>query len=309
MISNTRNDLISKTQFNFNAEHNGIPCIESLRPEDKGTENQFWWTVAGFSMAYDESERTIRNNIASLVQDEEVSEKNFRDAKILDSNGVPHTVTLYNLEVLNKLGMCCFRGNKKAKEIRNKFSDVLVKHETSSVVSLPQNYIEALEALLDSKKSEARMLQALEAEKEAHAKDNQDFCEGLKILEKKARQISTKREITAMKTASKKARECKALTLQNINYKNENNVLRDAVGRGQNWRTISAMTSEWQKLFGHAPSWQKLMNFSKALNDEAKMPIRDVHETIVLKNGTTKDSISYRYHIEAWDLYKKSEIL
>lgn len=49
---------------------------------------------------------------------------------IKDSMGRDHKTTLYNLEMLNKLGMCCFRGNKKAKEIRNKFNDVLVKHET-----------------------------------------------------------------------------------------------------------------------------------------------------------------------------------
>lgn len=32
--------------FNFHAEHNGEACIESLRPEDRGTENHFRFTAA-----------------------------------------------------------------------------------------------------------------------------------------------------------------------------------------------------------------------------------------------------------------------
>ena len=56
--------------------------------------------------------------------------------------GRDHKTTIYNLEVLNKLGMCCFRGDKKAKEIRNKFNDVFDKHAfqlpTVDVIA-PQN--------------------------------------------------------------------------------------------------------------------------------------------------------------------------
>ena len=35
-----------------------------------------------------------------------VSPKFWGDASILDISGVPHKTTIYNLEVLNKLGMC-----------------------------------------------------------------------------------------------------------------------------------------------------------------------------------------------------------
>lgn len=161
--------------FDFNAEHNGVKCIESLRPEERGTENQFWWTIVGFVSVFDESERTIRNNVNSLIEDEEVSEKNFRDASILDLNGVPHKTTIYNLEVLNKLGMCCFRGNKRAKAIRDKFNDVLVKHETGIVQpATPQTYLEALKALVASEEAK----QAALAQRDEAIRTKAHFVEG-----------------------------------------------------------------------------------------------------------------------------------
>ena len=112
----------------------GEACIESLIPEERGTEHQFWFTIALLVAIYNESDQTIRNNIESLYRDGELGDSRIfeRRVSIEDACGVPHKTAIYNLEVLNKLGMCCFRGNKKAKEIRDKFNDVLVKHETQS---------------------------------------------------------------------------------------------------------------------------------------------------------------------------------
>ena len=36
--------LSGSSVFNFNAEHNGVTCIVSTRPEDQGTEQQVWFT-------------------------------------------------------------------------------------------------------------------------------------------------------------------------------------------------------------------------------------------------------------------------
>ena len=122
---------VSQSLFNFKAEHNGEACIESLDTKDRGTERQFWFTVAMLCVIYGVAERTLRDNVESLIRDGEVDcGKAQTTVVIKDSMGRDHKTTLYNLEMLNKLGMCCFRGNKKAKEIRNKFNDVLVKHET-----------------------------------------------------------------------------------------------------------------------------------------------------------------------------------
>lgn len=145
--------------------------------------------------------------------------------------------------------------------------------------ALPTTYLEALEALVASEKAKL----ALQAERD-------------EAIRTKA-QIGSNREATAMNTASQKSKECKRLTT-------ENEELKDAVGRGSSWRTVSMMKAEWIREFGHAPVWQKLKQFSKDVGIE---PLHDVEEKVVLPNGSEKVSISYRYHREAWARYRKYE--
>ena len=281
-------DLKQTSLFDFDAVHNGVRCIESLRPEDRRTERQFWFTVAMLCVVYGVAERTLRDNLESIINDGELVSADFRrDASILDISGVPHKTTIYNLEVLNKLGMCCFRGNRKAKEIRNKFNDVLVERETKQQPqpqpqpTLPTTYLEALEALVASEKAKL----ALQAERD-------------EAIRTKA-MIGSKREATAMNTASQKSKECNRLTI-------ENEALKDAVGRGTNWCTVSVMTAEWIREFGHAPSWQKLKKFSADLPKDMQ-PVKDVDEKVVLRNGGEKMSKVNRYHREAWVKYREYE--
>ena len=147
--------------------------------------------------------------------------------------------------------------------------------------ALPTTYLEALEALVASEKAKL----ALQAERD-------------EAIRTKA-MIGSQREAKAMATASAKSKECKRLTIENAE-------LKDAIGRGNNWRTVSVMADEWIKEFGHAPVWQKLMKFSADLHDDMK-PIKDVEEKIVLHNGSEKVRKVYRYNIEAWDRYRQYE--
>ena len=147
--------------------------------------------------------------------------------------------------------------------------------------ALPTTYIEALEALVASEKAKL----ALQAERD-------------EAIRTKA-QIGSKREATAMATASAKSKECKRLTA-------ENEELKDAVGRGTNWCTVSVMKSEWKREFGHEPVWQKLMKFSADLPTDMQ-PVKDVDEKVVLHNGSEKLSKVYRYHMEAWTRYRQYE--
>ena len=153
--------------------------------------------------------------------------------------------------------------------------------QPQSQPALPTTYLEALEALVASEKAKL----ALQAERD-------------EAIRTKA-MIGSNREATAMNTASQKSKECKRLTA-------ENEELKDAVGRGNNWCTVSVMKSEWKREFGHEPVWQKLMKFSADLPKEMQ-PIKDVDEKVVLHNGSEKLSKVYRYHREAWGRYRQYE--
>lgn len=196
--------------FNFRSQHNGVDCIESLDPKDKGTERQYWFSVAMLTDVFDVPRQTMYDNIQSLIDDDELVCTDFRtDAQMLDSSGVPHRTTLYNLEVLNKLGMCCFRSNKKARAIRNAFNDVLVKHETQAV--LPQDYLSALKALVASEEAKQRAL----AERDDAVRTKYLFVEG--------RDAKVCGELGGLRTQNEK--------------------LREQVGDARNWKQAKAI--EW----------------------------------------------------------------
>ena len=253
--------------FNFSAEHNGIQCIESRDPKDRGTDRQFWFTVAMMCAIFGVAERTLRFNIQSLIDDGElVSAISCRDAKILDLSGVPHKTTIYNLEVLNKLGMCCFRGNKKAKEIRNKFNDVLVERETGvkqnqPMMCLPQDYESALEALL----AKVRENKALQAERD-------------EAIRTKA-MIGSKREATAMATASAKSRECEKL--------------REQIGDSKTYKAVTAIS--WlPDYFNISDRGVYIALAHKLKKLEAEMPREFAHTDIPdSRYGTVK-----AYHVD-----------
>ena len=194
----------SQELFDFNAKHNGEACIESLRPEDRGTERQFWFTIAMLCVIFECSADTIRRRVGTLVNTGDIDEtQNCVSLTNVQAFGY-NTTTLYDLTVFNKLGMT-FIDNQRAVEIRAKFNDVLVKHETQAQPTI-YDYARAL--IAEKERSDALEAQnkALEAEltseKEAHEKDNEDFKTGLDILNAQKAQIGSKREATAMATAS-----------------------------------------------------------------------------------------------------------
>ncbi len=96
------------------------------------------------------------------------------------------------------------------------------------------------------------------------------------------------------------------LQASNNNLRCENEKLKDAVGRGQNWQTIAMMRSEWIREYGHKPDWHKLHEFSK---DVMIAPVKDVEEKVILPNGGEKIQKSYRYHKDAWQRYRNYEEL
>ena len=255
---------------------------------------------------FDVARKTLEDNIAALHRDDEFVSAIFRqDASILDLSGVPHKTTIYNLEVLNKLGMCCFRGNKKAKEIRNKFNDVLVKQETGTVATaLPQSYAEALRALADEVEKHEQTRNALIAEQEQHEKDNEDYRNGLAIIEKQKIQISTKRESTAMNTAKREKRRAELAEAETKRVKEENERLKDELGIGTNFIKTSQAKEKWIELFHHEPSGNKLVDIC----NKNGFPYKEkCIPDIIRVHGLLKQVYVNAYPREAWLIYYKDE--
>lgn len=96
------------------------------------------------------------------------------------------------------------------------------------------------------------------------------------------------------------------LQTSNNNLRCENEKLKDAVGRGQNWQTIAMMRAEWIREYGHKPDWHKLHEFSK---DVMIAPVKDVEEKVILPNGGEKIQKAYRCHKDAWQRYRNYEEL
>lgn len=284
------NDGTSPRNFGvtFSCDVDGKP-IEIVIPEDAWDvrSQTVWLTQAQLAELYRVNVPAISKQIQNIFEDEELQEdatiSKMEIVQIEGSRKVSREVTHYNLEMLIALG---YRIKSK---VATKFRQWATQHlkelmtkgrtEIQPQFALPTTYLEALEALVASEKAKL----AVQAERD-------------EAVRTKA-MIGSKREATAMATASVKTRECERLTV-------ENEELKDAVGRGSNWRTVSMMKSEWVKEFGHAPVWQKLKQFSA---DVCIEPVKDVEEKVVLPDGREKVHISYRYHREAWARYRKYE--
>ena len=267
----------SQELFDFNAKHNGEACIESLRPEDRGTERQFWFTVAMMCVIFECSADTIRRRVGTLVNTGDIDEtQNCVSLTNVHAFGY-NTTTLYDLTVFNKLGMT-FIDNQRAVEIRAKFNDVLVERETGGYG------IRTVDDMINDPDTAIRLLTQL------------------KILRLQNDQLAMERD-EAIRTkamiGSAKSRECAKLTTENAE-------LKDAVGRGSNWQTVAMMRAEWKREFGHAPDWHKLMKFSSDLPTDMQ-PAKDVEEKVILSNGREKINLLFRYHREAWAKYREYE--
>lgn len=291
-MQNTMLDSIvssnSQELFDFNAVHNGEHCIASLDPKDRGTERQFRFTRALLcTLLGVKKEDTITNHVDKLLERGAVTvTKNLVTVKIANSVGAVNETTLYDLTVFNHLVMRL--DTDRAWEMKAKFNDVLIKHETG--VAQP----ELTDAEIMSRALEiAHRTLALREERIKTLQAERDEAIRTKAM------IGSSREATAMATASAKSRECKRLTAENAE-------LKDAVGRGNNWRTVAMMTAEWKREFGHVPSYHKLKLFSSDLPTDMQ-PIKDVEVKAVLKNGSEKVSLVNRYHREAWAKYREYE--
>ena len=96
----------SQELFDLNAKHNGEACIESLDPKDRGTERQFWFTVAMMCVIFECSADTIRRRVETLVNTGDIDEtQNCVSLTNVQAFGY-NTTTLYNLNA--QIVWACF---------------------------------------------------------------------------------------------------------------------------------------------------------------------------------------------------------
>ena len=212
LVQDISNELI------FGHTHNGVKC--AVCPTAKRACDRAWFSAKQIEEWSEMSTTTLWRRLNDLEECERISR--FSDLKNVDiqtETGAVKT-TLYNLNVLNQLAMVEMK-NKVLNETSKKFSDILSEVETTGSYSVNQtqqqpvmlpnfcNPAEAARAWADlyekNQAAEKRALTAeaeLSYEKEAHEKDNNDFRNGLDILNAQKAQIGSKREATAMATAS-----------------------------------------------------------------------------------------------------------
>ena len=110
--------------------------------------------------------------------------------------------------------LCMKARNEVAESFQAKVADEIIpsirktgsysvnQTQQQSMMCLPQDYESALESLLTEVRKNKALQAELSSEKEAHEKDNEDFKTGFDILNAQKAQIGSRREATAMATAS-----------------------------------------------------------------------------------------------------------
>ena len=204
-------------QLIFGQKHNDIDC--ALCPTAKRACNRAWVTAKQIENWSKMSTMTLWRWLERLEKARRIASlSDMIKTPIQDSCGVPHETTLYNLNVLNQLAMTCI-DNEKLNEMSCKFSDILSEVETtgSYVVTKPEMSDEeimsrALEIAHRTLALREERIKALTAERD-------------EAIRTKA-MIGSKREATAMATASAKSKECKRLETENDLLTTENSRLR-----------------------------------------------------------------------------------
>ena len=220
MLDSTISCIPSTLNFACDVDgvHTEIPIPSSAWDFENET---VWLTQAQLEELYACSHANLVWHIGNIYEDDELQEgstcRKFRQVQLEGNREVSREVKQYNLEMLIALG---YRIRSK---VATKFRQWATKHlkelmtkgrtdietQPQRQFAIPKTLPEALRAYADEvERREAAERRAITAEaeliseKEAHEKDNEDFRNGLDIINAQKAQIGSEREATAMATAS-----------------------------------------------------------------------------------------------------------
>ena len=251
----TETNPIAPVQSNeliFGQKHNDIDC--ALCPTAKRACDRAWVTAKQIENWSKMSTTTLWRWLEKLEKARRIA--SFSDKKktpILDSAGVPHETTLYNLNVLNQLAMVCI-DNENLNDISCKFSDILSEVETTGSYSItkPDSYMieDKIERAKRWIEETEEWQKALSAEETAHAETKvllAEEKEKVEYLERSKSWIGDKKVASAMGTAGALSKKCDRLEKELDKVKSERDL--------EIYNACEAVRKEFEESWMTARDW------------------------------------------------------